>query len=284
MDAGEYDAAKQAFEALNDFGQAPLMAVECQNIMEYTAAVALMDDTRYEEARDAFTKLGAYQDSAQLAADCQNRLDYDNAAALMDRGEYDLAAKIFLALGEYSDAAARAEECQDALTYQFAKVCYSQGSYYLAYSILTGLGDYSDAAACAQACIQPNPDSGELYRNPEYSSKRCSLTIKTGDAGNSTFLKIYTGDGILVSTVFIASKKKVTVKLPTGTYRMKAAYGWDWFGADDMFGDDGYYELLLFENSAEVTSLKSNYIYTLSIGAEGSDGNVGSRQEERQGF
>ena len=283
MDNGEYGAAKKAFQKLGDFGEAAAMAEECQNSLDYESAVKLMENNSNWRARDVFLKLGSYKDSSELAAECQRRVDYTAAEAWMENGDYEQAQKAFAALGDYSDAKELAGQCQKGLNYIAADTAYNQGNFYTAYVLFRELGSYEDSISRARSCIQTYPDSGELYRNEDYASKRCSLTITTADDGFPTFIKIYTEDDVLVSALFIASGGKVKVKLPVGSYRMKSATGMDWFGVQEMFGDDGTYEVLDFGNDTNTWYLKSSYIYTLELRSE-TDGNVGAQNVDPSNF
>jgi hypothetical protein len=96
-------------------------------------------------------------------------------------------------------------------------------------------------------------------------------------------LKIYAPDDVLVSTVFVASGQKAKVKLPSGSYRMKAAYGVEWFGETDMFGGAGYYEVLIFEDGTDIDTLSSKYVYTLSF-LQQEGGNIGGMNVGPEGF
>lgn len=282
MDAGEYAEAKQAFVKLGDYDQASKMAIQCQDKMDYDAAVVLMDANNNEKARDAFLKLGNFEDSAELAKECKNRMDYDAAKALMENHDYQKALFAFRALADYSDSEELTVECQNKMDYEAATIAFDQGKYYTAYIIFKSIGDYADSATCANACYQTTPKNGEVYRNPAYSSKKCSLTISTAADGYDNYLKFYTDNDELVATVFIASGQKARIKLPVGTYKIKAATGMDWFGAEEMFGDEGFYQLLTFGNDV-TTTFKSNYTYTLSLRSV-KDGNVGGQPQDRKKF
>lgn len=283
MQAGDALQAQELFTALGDYKEADALSAQCQNIIDYDAAKALMDAGRVAQAQEAFIKLGSYRDSAALAAECKNKAEYNAAKALMDAGDYEAAILILDALADYSDAEALARDCSAKLDYEAADFAFRNGKFYTAYLLFSRISGYADAGERAKTCIRENPSTGELYRNSAYSSKSCSLTIETADDGNSTFLKLYSGEDVLVSTVFIASGDKTKVKLPAGTYKIKTANGRQWFGPEEMFGDDGYYSLLTFGYGETTTSLKSSYVYTLSLRSQ-ADGNVGSQPENRDSF
>ncbi len=283
MNGGSYAEAKTAFAALGDFEDADQKAVECQNTLDYNEAVSLKEDGETEQARDIFLSLGSFEDAQAQGQECQNMLDYNQATGLMDQGAYEEAKVIFDELGTYYDAMLFSARCQNNIDYAAADELYNNGEYYEAYKIFWNMDSFKDNYDRAFACIQPNPENGELYRNPEYGKKSCAVTIKNGSELNSVYLKIYTADDVLVSTVFVNAGQKVKVKLPTGSYRFKKATGYDWFGETDMYGSDGYYEVLIFEGGSDVTKLSSSYIYTLSFAVE-EEGNIGGTEVGSEGF
>ncbi len=277
MSAGDYAAAKKAFDSLSGYEDSSKLSAECQNVMDYDSAVAFMDAGDNKSALDIFLKLGDYSDASKLAEDCQDILDYDAAKALMEAGDFEKAKEGFSALIGYEDSLSLIKVCENEMDYIAAEKAYDQGEFYSAYAVFYGLSGFKDATDRAEQCIQPDPKTGEIYRNPDYSAKKRSLTFKTPDDGKSTYIKIYSEDGDLVSTLFIASGKKLKVKLPSGTYRFKTAAGAKWFGEKDMFGDEGWYSLVMFGENKDTWTLKSGYIYTLKLRVT-SGGNEGLPQ------
>ncbi len=282
MDNERFADAEKAFAALGGFEDAEKMAEECRNTIEYNSAVLLKESGKLEQAKNAFLALGNFQDAAQMARDCQNELDYNAAVALMETGQYEQAKQIFDSLDKFWDSSTLSSACRNHMDYSAAELALNNKEYHDAYRLFSSLNGFSDAAERALACVQPNPDNGELYRNPDFGSKACSVTIKVGDTGESLYLKIFTPDDVLVSTVFVASGQKTKIKLPTGSFRMKAAYGVEWFGETDMFGDDGYYEVLIFEDGTDIDTLSSKYIYTLSFLQQ--EGNIGGMNVGNEDF
>ena len=64
--------------------------------------------------------------------------------------------------------------------------------------------------------------------------------------------------------------------MKSGTYTIKIAYGTDWYGEIDVFGESGSYSQLM-NGSSRYFEFYSNYYYTLQLQA-GRDGNVGSER------
>ena len=280
---GSYLDAKQAFIALDDFTDAYARAEECQNNIDYLDAVAMMDDLYNAEALAVFTRLGDFKDSTANAVECQNRIDYDTATDKMDTGDYEGALKILSTLAGFSDAQQLAQDCQNIIDYSNAELALADGKNYTAYVLFDGLGSYSDAAERAEECILETPESEEIYHNDDYS-KRISITFHApkGDEVNYyTLIKVYAENGDLVSMVFLRPNEKVKIRLPSGKYMMKEAIGLDWFGQQEMFGDNAYYSVMVFEDG-EYTQIKSSYYYTIKCDVE--DGNVGGREEDREDF
>ena len=284
MEAGKYDEAKHAFEALGDYTGAREKAQECQNAIDYHAALSLLNEGKLQEALAAFNKLGSFSDAAAKANECQLSLDYEVAKALMDQGDISGARSAFSALGGFKDSAQMAQNCQSSIDYAAADAAFQQGNYYTAFVLFSSLGSYNDSAARAESCKQHSA-TGELYRNPAFASKACQIMIKTPDDGYSTYIKIYSGNN-LVSEVYSTSGKQMNVKLPSGTYDIRIAYGKNWFGTDEMFGDDGVYKVLVFDNNGTQTpgiTFSSNYIYSLSL-RQDDGGNAGAQTVGRGSF
>ncbi len=270
MRAGDYKAAKGIFDSLTGYEKSVSLSAQCQNTLDYNDAVALMDAGDEGKAVDIFLSLGEYSDSADLAEECQKKLDYDSAKALMDAGDFEAAKSAFTSIISYKDSNSLFKSCQNEMDYIAADEAFSAGKFYTAYSIFSRLYSFKDAADRAEKCIQPNPKSGQTYRNPKYKAKHSTQIFKTPKDGYCTFLKIYDlKNDALVSAVFIASGKSVTVKLPKGKYYINAAYGKVWFGPEERFGDDGYYEdKMTFTYKGKKTStlmLKAGWKYTMTL-------------------
>ncbi len=290
LDQGDYSGAQAAFIALGSFEDAAVQAKFCENTLAYADAMALEEAGDMQAAADAFAALGDFSDAADQAEFCTNTIAYGEAEALVGQGDYTSAKAMFSELADagFSDAADRYQYCVDKLAYFDAEALLSQGAYYDAYLAFDALGGFEDAWDRMDDCIQTFPETGETYHNEDYSARGCSLTIKPPDSdGSWNYLKLYAENGDLVSCVAIAKGDTSKIWLPKGSYQIKAAYGYgDWFGETDLFGDDGYYYILL--NSADDSdsfTLKSNYAYTLTLrSVTTSDGNIDMETEAREDF
>ena len=105
MDAGQYEEAEAAFEALGDYRDSTEQLQEAQKASAYQQAQSLADTGQFDKAVSAFDALGNYRDSAE-----QVRLlpTYQRADTLMKFGQYPGAAIVFSKLGDYRDSAQRA--------------------------------------------------------------------------------------------------------------------------------------------------------------------------------
>lgn len=117
MDAGQYEEAIVAFEAVDGYKDSTQKIEDCETAIleeEYNAAVAPMEEGKYEEAIGAFEILCGYRDSKdriQESRDAAENLrlqaQYDVAVSLADSGKTAEAAIAFGKLGDYQDARER---------------------------------------------------------------------------------------------------------------------------------------------------------------------------------
>ena len=117
-EAGEYEAAITAFEALGDYedsvqkiADCKQAIAECELAIRYNGAVALMDAGDYEEAIVAFEALDDYRDSVTQIENCNTAImdnKYNNAVALMDQ-DLVKAFEALVALDGYKDSAGKAD-------------------------------------------------------------------------------------------------------------------------------------------------------------------------------
>ena len=174
----------------------------------------------------------------------------------------------------------------DQLDYIEAAVTFKSGRFYTAQRMYQAIS-YQDSSERAEKCIQKWPKNGQVYRNPGYKSARTRLLIHgVEDETHATYIKIYRPDDVLVSTVFIASSKSASVRLPAGTYRMKVGTGSSWYGPEEAFGSgsDAFYSVLTFDESGtDSITLDAGHQYTLTLGGV-TCGNVGSHGEDWSSF
>jgi tetratricopeptide (TPR) repeat protein len=79
MEAGKYEVAITAFEALDGYKDSNDKIKQCLD-NQYAAAEALMEAGKYEEAIAAFEELDGYKDSADNVETCK----YNRAVSLVE--------------------------------------------------------------------------------------------------------------------------------------------------------------------------------------------------------
>lgn len=287
-ESGLYQQAADEFESLGDYESSEAMA---QKSLLGVAAQEAEDGAEespeaWEAAAEAYEQLGGTQGESG-ATKCRNYAAYYRAKNLMEKDKWRQAKKSLRTIKEegFEDVAALIDECDAHIDYEQAEALFQWGDYYEAYvkfHALEGSGAewLPDLSERVQACTQDFPDTGALYTNPSYQSSEVPLTIKNSSA--YTYYKIY-DDDTLAMTVFIQSGDSAKVTLPIGTYVMKEAHGDQWFGEDDMFGDEGRYYRCTFGGEGTAT-LNSGYSYEIST-ADDSDGKgVGNEAIDRGEF
>ena len=289
-DAGDHRNAQSAFLALGDFRDAPERAKDCENELAYQSADTSMQNGDLEQAKEAFLALGEFRDAPARATECDRMIRTQEADELYAMGDFVAALPLYEALVDGGDSviAERLLDCRNEIAYDTAQALFAGGEYYEAYVAFQEIIDFKDAASRAEDCIQPFPGTGELYHNEDYATRSCSLTIRTPeDESSRNYIKIYSDSGDLVSTIAINSGDSAKVWLPAGEYRIKNAYSdGGWFGEEDLFGDDGVYNVL--KNGSgdnELFQLQKNYAYTLSLRTSGGSGDdVDTESEDRNAF
>lgn len=108
LEAGDYDGAISAFEALGNYKdsaeqikQAQYDKAEQIKQTQYDEAIDLLSQAEYDEAILIFETLGDYKDSANQIENVQS---YLHAIELLDSGDYEAAAEIFATLGGFGDS------------------------------------------------------------------------------------------------------------------------------------------------------------------------------------
>lgn len=288
LEESQYEAAKAVFVELGDFKDASERSVFCDQSLSIQAAEQLMADQQYAEAEKAFRALGDFGDAAKQADLCGQHLDFEKAESLLKKGLYGEAKALYKKLPDkvFPTAKKQYTFCQNKENYAAAAKQYEDGYYYDAYKGFGELGTFEDSAERQSACVQSFPDTGEVYRNADYSGGSLYLNIvPPSEDGSRNYIKIYTADDVLVSCVAIGAGSQGRVSLPAGAYRIKNAYGYgDWFGEKDLFGDEGYYLVLRNDsNATQLFEMESGYEYTLNLrtGKKGGDP-VGSDKEDRK--
>ena len=175
-----------------------------------------------------------------------------------------------------SDAEAKAE-------YDRACTLFDEGKYYSAKEAFEK-SQYGDWEQRAAACIQPMPETGELYHADNMTSDNMILTFSVNEdnANKGMYITVYTKDKVLVESLFIKGAGAIDTNLPGGEYYVKDSTGTEWYGEDEQFGPDGHYESMVFdevEGDRYLTALEEGYVWTITINTVSNDGQgVGSEE------
>ena len=137
MDAGSYEEAIVAFEAMDGYKDSVQKIADCEQgivdrelaILEekYNDAVALMEAGKYDEAVSAFEELGDFKDSGERAIEIKDAVAYEAAEKLLTEGRISEAAITFGKLGDYEDARERSFELWNQIAH---RETISAGSYH----------------------------------------------------------------------------------------------------------------------------------------------------------
>ena len=110
--AGKYDDAISAFEALNGYKDSEAQIEKIKD-EKYSAAIELYNAGKYDDAISAFEALNGYKDSEAQIKKCETAIKDEKYAAaieLYNAGKYDDAIAAFEALNGYKDSTAKVKE------------------------------------------------------------------------------------------------------------------------------------------------------------------------------
>ncbi len=140
VQAGRYDEAAQAFDALGHYPDAPQYAL-------YSRALASAENGNWAQACSTFKTLGSFLDSPILT-------DYALGRALESTEDYENALNAYAGLEQYGDVSARISALPGlilARDYRAAAALEEQDDLAGAESAFLALGSYQDSAARAAA-------------------------------------------------------------------------------------------------------------------------------------
>lgn len=199
---------------------------------------------------------------------------YNEAKNAMNSGDFGTAMNEFEALGDFLDSRSLYLKAKDdyetyEVAYKDALELYNSKHFYKAMTAFEDLGEYKDAEKKAASCKQALPKNGALKKN----AGGIKLNIQAPGGSESVLVRVYNSSDKVVGQVFIRPGKKATIKVKSGSYKIKVGYGTEWYGSD-LFGPTGSYTLLK-NGSSSTFSFKSGYAYTLKLMTV-ANGNVGS--------
>ena len=264
--AGKYEEAAEAFAALEDYEDCADMYKKCGLWIDAQKleAAAGEDPAAWEKAADAYRKIGESKANNQ-ATTCQNTATFYSASQLMAEKDWDGALALLADLpDDFMGSGDLKQECETWKIYEQAEALLAENHYYDAYKLFNSISSasyegMSDPGERAQACVQPFPEAGVVYRADGYGEETTELTVAVPAGGSATF------------------------RFPSGTYRINESYGSQWFGTDDMFGDDGAYFTCTFGGEDSFTFEYGNG-YIMSSAGEGGGTSVGNHSTDRGSF
>lgn len=110
MDSGDYSAALELFESLDDYKDSADQARECR----YQLALEALDADDIDGAEKQLALIPGYKDSAELVNECS----YRRAVSAMDSGDLETAIKLFSSLDVYKDSVRLKREAEETLAMQ----------------------------------------------------------------------------------------------------------------------------------------------------------------------
>ncbi len=182
-------------------------------------------------------------------------------------------------------AVCSAQSAGDKSLYDKAYELYQNENYYNAYKLFVQ-SQYEDWERMANKCIRRWPKNGEIWRDKNQWLQDTQLTFKVDQPKDTAvYVEIYK-DGQPLSNVFIGGKTEVTVGVPgNGTYMIKDGVGSNWYGPNDLFGEEGAYETMIFDGDSETIYLSARYAYTITLNVDDVSGeDIGSKAETWESF
>ena len=159
MDAGSYEEAIVAFEAMGGYKDSSQMIETCELAIleqQYADAIALMEAENYEEAISGFEALNGYKDSDELLMDCK----YNNALTLMNDGDIVKAYETFLALDDYKNSTTMAKGLY--VEYEIAKIRAADVGDYVYFGAYEQDGDTSNGKEKIEWLVLDKQDNRAL--------------------------------------------------------------------------------------------------------------------------
>lgn len=167
--------------------------------------------------------------------------------------------------------------------YDEAVALYDAGKYYSA-KVAFEESQYEDWEERAAACVQTMPETGEYWHSSSMESDEMELvfTVNDNPSDLGLFIAVYTEDKELAEIVFFRGADSVETWLPGGNYYIKDASGYEWYGDIELFGADGYYETMVFEEfdgDPYLSAFDAGYAWEITINTSSTDGQGVSAEE-----
>jgi hypothetical protein len=284
MDKGDFEAAISAFQDLGGYEDSTAKIAQCEEGLSYAEAQELFDQGKFEDSKAAFEALGDYKDAADKAALSGLHVEFANGQGLFEAGDLDGARTVFAALsdGGFTDADEWVSKCD----YQLAEALLADSQNLSAFEAFTALGSYQDSAERAQACKLGFPKTSELWHGDAFLSDESAIKLDLTNTTGGHYFKVYSADysaEVPVANLFVNGGDALTIDVPAGKYIIKEATGTDWWGPGEMFGPDGEYTRMTYDDGNDWFELHTNSITTITFNVS-DGGNIGDRDEPLDEF
>ncbi|MCF0228856.1 MAG: hypothetical protein HUJ76_04075 [Parasporobacterium sp.] len=175
----------------------------------------------------------------------------------------------FEMFGEYT-----VDDNENQYMYMKAAISFLEGSAYNAKLMYeySGYGDYAERAV---SCAQDLPNSGQIYRNENVPGTGVKFTASVHSLNESeaVCVKLINDKNELVSCLIIRGTGSASADIPEGRYRIIDGAGFSWYGVNDMFGEEGTYETMIFDDGSDYMQFRNGYEYTMSFNSGEHDPN-----------
>lgn len=174
LNAGEFDKAISAFEALGDYKDSK---EQIENVhiavldKAYNDARALLESGQYNDAIAAFEALGDYKDSKSQIVNTKLAVTNKTAGDYLENGDYEKAIAEIETLSSYADGQKYIDSLKSTI-YEQAIAYLDAGEYFEAKKAFDALADYQDSAEygsrftlrlVTETYTSPNVNSEKTY-------------------------------------------------------------------------------------------------------------------------
>ncbi|MCR4605953.1 MAG: hypothetical protein K5639_08160 [Eubacterium sp.] len=290
MGRGDYEKAITLYDGLKGYKDSSSKLTECKNALVFKEAEDLYEKKDYDGAIAKLETLTDYkeEEKEEILSKChREKLVAEINAKIEEKDFYGARDILDSDNGQYIRGQQQVQlykTVRQPIAYDEGVKAKKKKLFYTAYKNFEEAGDYKDAKSKKKSCVKKKPKTKVTYRK-KGASKAVSLKIKAPKVkGQCVYMKIYKykNKEKLIGCVFLHPGKTATIRLPRGTYHLKAAYSsGKWFGKKEMFGDNARYQKLMNGGSDKFKLKGSGYILTLGGVV---NGNVGTRGQSRSGF
>lgn len=214
--------------------------------------------------------------SASSVASTSSTISTDSTATSTTSSAVSTTSATSTASTTSTTSATSVAEDPGAAEYQRAVALFDEGKFYSAKQAFEA-SKYQDWEQRAAACVQPLPETGVLWRDETLQGEIMGLAfdVHEDDENTCTYLEVYTADHKRAAAFFIKGTGEARAELPGGNYYIKDATGTEWYGETEMFGPDGHYENMVFdefEGDRYLTALDAGADWVIGIQTGSNEG------------